>query len=236
MTKLPTKTPRKIPKESKGDTIPPDQPRADFRSIPITDLLPDDKNPRKDLQPGDTEYQKIKTSIEQFQFLDPIVFNSRTMMILGGHQRLKILKDSGIESLFTLNLGAYSWAFSQADLKELSPAMETAANIALNKASGDWDTGRLVTALESIKIDGLDINITGFNEKELVTFMAEINKGKDLQDAEPQVSRAEELRKEWGTELGRKCRGCEIDPGYVAVILQRYKDTFPDKEIRLVNE
>ena len=34
--------------------------------------------------------------------------------------------------------------------------------------------------------------------------------------------------------LGRKCRGCEIDPGYVAVILQRYKDTFPDKEIRLI--
>jgi DNA modification methylase len=36
--------------------------------------------------------------------------------------------------------------------------------------------------------------------------------------------------------LGRKCRGCEIDPGYVAVTLQRYKDTFPEKEIRLVKE
>ncbi len=34
--------------------------------------------------------------------------------------------------------------------------------------------------------------------------------------------------------LGRKCRGMEIDPGYVAVILQRYKDTFPGKEIRLI--
>ena len=34
--------------------------------------------------------------------------------------------------------------------------------------------------------------------------------------------------------LGRKCRGCEIDPGYVAVILQRYKDTFPGKEIKLI--
>ena len=35
--------------------------------------------------------------------------------------------------------------------------------------------------------------------------------------------------------LGRKCRGCEIDPGYVAVELQRYKDTFPDKEIKLIS-
>jgi DNA modification methylase len=35
--------------------------------------------------------------------------------------------------------------------------------------------------------------------------------------------------------LGRKCRGCELDPGYVAVILQRYKDTFPGKEIKLIS-
>jgi DNA modification methylase len=35
--------------------------------------------------------------------------------------------------------------------------------------------------------------------------------------------------------LGRKCRGCEIDPGYVAVELQRYKDTFPGKEIKLIS-
>jgi DNA modification methylase len=31
--------------------------------------------------------------------------------------------------------------------------------------------------------------------------------------------------------LGRKCRGCEIDPGYVAVILQRYKDTFKKEPV-----
>lgn len=86
-----------------------------------------------------------------------------------------------------MSLGAYSWAFSQADLTEMPPAMETAANIALNKASGDWDTGRLVTALESIKIEGLDINITGFNEKELVTFMADIGRNNIIS---PEVAKA----------------------------------------------
>jgi DNA modification methylase len=196
--------PRKPKTERNEEPVSPaNPPQPELRTIPITNLLPDEKNPRKDLQPADPEYQKIKTSIEQFQFLDPIVFNSRTHMIIGGHQRLKILRDSGITDLFVLSLGAYSWAFSQADLTEMPPAMETAANIALNKASGDWDTGRLVTALESIKIEGLDINITGFNEKELVTFMADLNKGKDPLDSEPQISRAEELRKEWGTELGQ---------------------------------
>jgi DNA modification methylase len=34
--------------------------------------------------------------------------------------------------------------------------------------------------------------------------------------------------------LGRKCRGCEIDPGYVAVILERFKTTFSNKEIKLL--
>jgi len=171
--------PRK-PKAARNEepVSPANPPQPEFRTIPITNLLPDEKNPRKDLQPADPEYQKIKTSIEQFQFLDPIVFNSRTRMILGGHQRIKILKDSGVTDLFVLSLGAYSWAFSQADLTEMPPAMETAANIALNKASGDWDTGRLVEALESIKIEGLDISITGFGDLDLSQLKGEIESKK----------------------------------------------------------
>jgi len=36
--------------------------------------------------------------------------------------------------------------------------------------------------------------------------------------------------------LGRKCRGIEIDPGYVAVCLERFKTTFSGKEIKLIKE
>ena len=32
------------------------------------DLLPADYNPRKDLKPGDKEYEKLKRSIEQFGY------------------------------------------------------------------------------------------------------------------------------------------------------------------------
>ena len=32
----------------------------------LTDLIPADYNPRKDLKPGDDEYEKLKRSIEQF--------------------------------------------------------------------------------------------------------------------------------------------------------------------------
>lgn len=34
--------------------------------------------------------------------------------------------------------------------------------------------------------------------------------------------------------LGRKCFGCEISPGYLAVILQRYADAFPGRPIALL--
>jgi DNA modification methylase len=34
----------------------------------------------------------------------------------------------------------------------------------------------------------------------------------------------------------RRAFGMELDPGYVAVILQRYKDTFPGKEIKLIKK
>ena len=36
----------------------------------VKDLLPADYNPRKDLKPGDPEYEKLKRSIEQFGYVE----------------------------------------------------------------------------------------------------------------------------------------------------------------------
>lgn len=42
------------------------------------DLLPADYNPRKDLKPGDAEYEKLKRSIEQFGYVEPVIWNQTT--------------------------------------------------------------------------------------------------------------------------------------------------------------
>jgi len=55
-----------------------------------------DYNPRKDLKPGDAEYDKLKRSIEQFGYVEPVIWNKTTGRIVGGHQRLKVLIDMGI--------------------------------------------------------------------------------------------------------------------------------------------
>ena len=61
-------------------------------NIPIDQLKPAKYNPRLDLQPDDKEYQDIKRSIVEFTLVEPLVIN-KDMVIIGGHQRLKVLKD-----------------------------------------------------------------------------------------------------------------------------------------------
>ena len=170
--------------------------------ILLAHLIPDAKNPRKDLKKGDPEYEKITKSVEKFGQLDPIVFNTRTRKVLGGHQRLKVLDAKGYTELYTVTLGAYTWAFAEADLKELSPSEETAANIALNKAQGAWNPDQLIINLQELKADGM-LEFTGFDEKEFDGMLRELHKDDEPLDTEPQISRAEELRKEWGTEVGQ---------------------------------
>ncbi len=71
------------------------------------DLLPADYNPRKDLKPGDKEYKKLKRSIEQFGYVEPVIWNKTTARVVGGHQRLKVLIDMGMtEGLFSVSTGA----------------------------------------------------------------------------------------------------------------------------------
>ena len=63
-----------------------------IQKIPVTKLNPAKYNPRKDLQPGDPEYEKLLHSVEEFGYVDPIIWNESTGNIVGGHQRFKVLK------------------------------------------------------------------------------------------------------------------------------------------------
>lgn len=60
------------------------------------EMLPAEYNPRKDLKPGDEEYEKLKRSIEEFGYVEPVIWNKTTGRVVGGHQRLKVLIDLGI--------------------------------------------------------------------------------------------------------------------------------------------
>ena len=66
-----------------------------IEKIEASRLNPAAYNPRRDLKPRDKDYEKLKRSIEEFGFVEPVVWNERTGFVVGGHQRLKVLLDLG---------------------------------------------------------------------------------------------------------------------------------------------
>ncbi len=133
-----------------------------IEKIPIEKLNPAKYNPRKDLKPGDPEYEKLKRSIEEFGYVEPIVWNERTGNVVGGHQRLKILKE----------LGRTEIEVTVVDLDEIK---EKTLNLALNKISGDWDMPKLKDLLLELDTGELDIEITGFDEEEIERLMTQFS-------------------------------------------------------------
>ena len=67
-----------------------------IQTLPVDKLVPADYNPRKDLKPGDPEYEKLKRSITEFGYVEPVIWNKTTGHVVGGHQRLKVLIDTGV--------------------------------------------------------------------------------------------------------------------------------------------
>ena len=133
-----------------------------IEKIPIEKLNPAKYNPRKDLKPGDPEYEKLKKSILEFDYIDPIIWNKRTGNVVGGHQRLKILKE----------LGRTEIEVSVVDLDEIK---EKTLSLALNKISGDWDLPLLKDLLQELDTGDFDIEITGFDEDEIERLMTQFN-------------------------------------------------------------
>ena len=125
-----------------------------IEKIRIDRLIPADYNPRKDLKPGDPEYEKLKRSIEQFGYVEPVIWNKTTGRVVGGHQRLKVLLDMGITEVECVVI-------------EMGEEKEKALNIALNKISGDWDKDKLVLLIADLQGADFDVSLTGFEPAEL---------------------------------------------------------------------
>jgi len=66
----------------------------DIQKIKIGKINPAAYNPRKDLKPGDPDYEKLKKSIDTFGYVEPLVWNNRTGNLVGGHQHFKILVEN----------------------------------------------------------------------------------------------------------------------------------------------
>lgn len=128
----------------------------------LEDITPAEYNPRKPLKPGDTEYEALKASLGRFGLVEPLVFNTRTNTLVGGHQRLNVLTALGETEAEVVQV-------------DVDPDKEKLLNLALNKIEGDWDFGKLEALFK--EIDDEDIKFTGFSREELNNLFGEAMSG-----------------------------------------------------------
>jgi ParB-like chromosome segregation protein Spo0J len=134
----------------------------DIQKININKLNPAKYNPRKQLKAGDSEYEKLKKSIETFGYVEPVVWNKQTGNVVGGHQRITVLKDLGIKEIDCV-------------IVDLHVNDEKALNVALNKVSGIWDDALLKDLLQELDNGMYDLELTGFDTKEIEDLMTQFH-------------------------------------------------------------
>ncbi len=128
-----------------------------LQRLPVTDLVPAPYNPRVTLKPGDAAFEKLKRSLDEFDLVQPIVWNRRTGHVVGGHQRLEVLKQQGHAAVDCV-------------VVDLTLEREKALNITLNNASvaSDWDPDKLLSVLDDLHdLPDFDATLTGFDEQQL---------------------------------------------------------------------
>lgn len=149
----------------------------DLKKLTVKQLRGAKYNPRTIT---DSKLRKLGDSIQTFGDLSGVVYNTKTGVLVSGHQRLKTIKgmDSKIEllnqhkpdqygtvghgqivvktemGLVKIPFRAVSW-----DVK-----MEKAANIAANAHGGDFDKDKLALVVADLEnVEGFDIELTGLD-------------------------------------------------------------------------
>lgn len=140
----------------------------EFKKILISDLVPASYNPRKALKPGDAEYEKIKNSISEFGYCEPVIVNS-DMTIIGGHQRVTVLQDLGYTEIDCIVI-------------EIDKTKEKALNIALNKITGEWNKELLADLIKDLQDSDFDIGFTGFEPPEIEQLFNSVHDKKITED------------------------------------------------------
>lgn len=125
----------------------------EFKKLKIGELKPASYNPRKALKPGDKEYEKIKNSIQEFGYVEPVIVND-DMTIIGGHQRCNVLQDLGYTEIDCIVIS-------------VDKTKEKALNIALNKITGEWNKELLADLIADLQNSDFDVSFTGFEPPEI---------------------------------------------------------------------
>ena len=139
-----------------------------IRKVAVSQLHAAEYNPRKDLKPEDAEYKKLKRSMEEFGYVEPVIWNEATGNVVGGHQRLKVLLEAGETEIDVV-------------VVNLAEEDEKTLNVLLNKVKGRWEITALTELLQELDAAGA-MEATGFEDWELQSLLMQYDHIKDLME------------------------------------------------------
>lgn len=145
----------------------------ELRTLPVDQLQSAPYNPRKPLGPKSPAYRKLKASLAEFGLVEPLVWNELTGRVVGGHARLRILKELGVQEV-------------PVSVVRLDEAREKALNVVLNnqEAQGRYDPTKLADLLEELR-DLPELELTGFDEHTLAALRLDPADDISPEDADP---------------------------------------------------
>jgi ParB-like chromosome segregation protein Spo0J len=141
----------------------------ELRTLPIQALVPAPYNPRRPLKPTDPAYRKLRAGLEAFGLVEPLVWNECTGHVVGGHARLRILRDLGVREV-------------PVSVVRLTDAQEKSLNVLLNNqdAQGRYDPAKLADLLDDLR-ELPELELTGFDEGTLANLRySPVNLPEDL--------------------------------------------------------
>jgi DNA modification methylase len=144
-----------------------------IKEVAVDKLIPYAKNSRTH---SDQQVAQIAASIKEFGFRNPILVDG--VGIIAGHGRLMAAQKLGLDKVPTI------------DCSDMTPSQKKAYIIADNKLAlnAEWDTAMLTIEMQELEVEGFDLELLGFDDKELNALLEpEIVDGLTDEDAIPDV-------------------------------------------------
>jgi ParB-like chromosome segregation protein Spo0J len=124
-----------------------------IKQVNVSELIPYAKNSRTH---SDAQVAQIAASIKEFGWTNPILVDGEKGVI-AGHGRLMAARKLGMDKVPVI------------ELKDMTDTQKKAYIIADNQLAmnGGWDAGLLMVELTELGEEGFDLELLGFDSKEL---------------------------------------------------------------------
>lgn len=156
--------------------------------MPLAEIKPHPRNPRKHPDPGSEEWEIVKKSLDACYF-EPLVVNLRNGMLVSGHLRWKVMLDMGIHD-------------AHVSVIDCDEQVHYALMVHANRHQGEFDPEILAALLAEIEVAGIDDALAGFDHEAMMALIRPPEPEDDTEQTEELLSKADLLQQKWLVQPG----------------------------------